>query len=61
MPRTGEEPGPGLYVCTRCGQTVRLDDAGDRLPPCPDCRNTEFVQATAHHDKTGVVRQQKDR
>lgn len=45
MPRTGEEPGVGVYVCTRCGQQVRLDDPGDRLPPCPDCRHTEFVRA----------------
>lgn len=45
MPRTGEEPGRGLYICTRCGQTVRLDDDGDRLPPCPDCAHTEYVRA----------------
>lgn len=45
MPRTGEEPGVGVYVCTRCGQNVRLDDPGDRLPPCPDCRNTEYTRA----------------
>lgn len=54
MPRTGEEPGPGVYTCTRCGQTVRLDDAGDRLPPCPDCRNTEFVRAGTDPAAAGV-------
>ncbi|MFO7275228.1 MAG: hypothetical protein DIU55_010190 [Bacillota bacterium] len=46
MPHTGEEPGAGLYRCTRCGQAVHLDDAGDRLPPCPECHHTEFVSAS---------------
>lgn len=54
MARTGEEPGPGVYTCTRCGQTVRLDDAGDRLPPCPDCRNTEFVRAAGDPAAAGT-------
>ena len=57
MPRTGEEPGPGVYACTRCGQTVRLDDPGDRLPPCPDCRHTEFTRASADPAAAGVTRQ----
>jgi exosome complex RNA-binding protein Csl4 len=40
--RTGEKPGKGLYQCTKCDQTVRLDDDSDTLPPCPKCDNTEY-------------------
>lgn len=62
MPRTGEEPGAGLYRCTRCGQAVRLDDAGDRLPPCPECHHTEFVSASvaAQPPGPGSARQRID-
>lgn len=42
MPTTGEKPGKGTYVCTKCGQEVVLDDDIDTLPPCPKCNNTEF-------------------
>jgi DNA-directed RNA polymerase subunit RPC12/RpoP len=42
MSTTGEKPGRGLYTCTKCGQTVRLDDSTDALPPCPRCQNTEY-------------------
>lgn len=42
MSTTGEKPGKGIYTCRKCGQTVRLDDASDRLPPCPKCEGTEF-------------------
>lgn len=40
--KTGEQPGKGTYACTNCGQNVTLDDATDRMPPCPNCSNTEF-------------------
>ncbi len=42
MASTGEKPGKGTYKCLECGQTVILDDASDRLPPCPRCESTEF-------------------
>jgi DNA-directed RNA polymerase subunit RPC12/RpoP len=42
MPTTGEKPGKGLYACVKDGQTVRLDDDTDTLPPCPRCGGTEF-------------------
>ena len=42
MHKTGEKPGMGNYVCTKCGQVVHLDDATDTLPPCPRCSNTTF-------------------
>jgi DNA-directed RNA polymerase subunit RPC12/RpoP len=42
MPTTGEKPGIGTYQCTNCGQTVRLDDSTDTLPPCPNCSKTDF-------------------
>lgn len=41
---TGEKPGVGTYKCTNCGQTVRLDDATDTLPPCPRCDGTEYTK-----------------
>lgn len=42
MPKTGEQPGVGLYVCSSCDQIVRLDDHDDALPPCPNCEGTEY-------------------
>jgi DNA-directed RNA polymerase subunit RPC12/RpoP len=42
MPKTGEKPGKGRYVCTKCGEAVHLDDDGDRLPPCPRCNGTDY-------------------
>lgn len=45
MPTTGEKPGKGVYVCTRCGTIVTLDNDTDVLPPCPKCHNTEFKKA----------------
>lgn len=44
MPTTGEKPGVGVYKCKKCGETVRLDDDTDTLPPCPSCSETEFVK-----------------
>jgi len=43
MSTTGEKPGKGTYTCKKCGEKVRLDEASDRLPPCPRCRGTEFT------------------
>lgn len=42
MYKTGEKPGKGLYICSSCGQKVRLDDNTDKLPPCPRCGKTTF-------------------
>ena len=42
MSTTGEKPGKGIYKCTKCGQTVVLDDTTDTLPPSPKCNNTEY-------------------
>ena len=41
---TGEKPGKGVYTCTKCGQTVYLNDNTDTLPPCPKCNNTEYTR-----------------
>ncbi len=45
MPKTGEKPGKGTYVCTNCELHVVLDDTTDTLPPCPKCNNTNFYKA----------------
>lgn len=42
MYKTGEKPGKGTYVCTKCGTIIVLDDATDTLPPCLKCDNTTF-------------------
>jgi len=42
MPTTGEKPGIGTYTCANCGTQVTLDDADDRLPPCPSCEGTDW-------------------
>lgn len=44
MYSTGEKPGKGIYMCTKCGQYVRLDDDTDTLPPCPKCENTTYYK-----------------
>ena len=46
MPTLGEKPGIGVYKCTNCVTIVRLDDPDDTLPPCPKCKNTEFVRVS---------------
>ena len=48
--KTGEKPGKGTYLCTKCDQKVTLDDATDTLPPCPKCKNTEFLNFPAVGD-----------
>lgn len=44
MYKTGEKPGKGIYTCTKCGQTVVLDDSTDTLPPCPKCDSTTYTK-----------------
>jgi DNA-directed RNA polymerase subunit RPC12/RpoP len=44
MHKTGEKPGIGIYRCIACGLTLRLDDASDTLPPCPNCHATTFAK-----------------
>ena len=41
MYKTGEKPGKGTYVCTKCGT---LDDTNDTLPPCPKCNNVTYCK-----------------
>jgi DNA-directed RNA polymerase subunit RPC12/RpoP len=42
MPTTGEKPGKGTYKCKKCGKVITLDNAEDKLPPCPVCNHTEW-------------------
>lgn len=42
MYTTGEKPGKGTYKCLKCGKEITLDDATDKLPPCPVCKGTEW-------------------
>ncbi len=42
MPKCGEKPGAGVYVCAKCGQVVVLDDNSDKLPPCPKCNGCNY-------------------
>ena len=42
MSTTGEKPGKGLYTCTNCNRSLRLDDNTDTLPPCPTCHSTNY-------------------
>ncbi|AEE16504.1 zinc ribbon-containing protein [Treponema brennaborense] len=43
--KSGEKPGKGTYVCTKCDQKVVLNDDSDVLPPCPKCKNTTYTKA----------------
>jgi ribosomal protein S27AE len=44
MPKTGEKPGTGTYLCKNCNHSIYLDDDSDRLPPCPKCTKTDFIK-----------------
>lgn len=44
---TGEKPGTGRYVCTKCGEDLTLDDNTDTLPPCAKCHGTKFNFASS--------------
>jgi Zn finger protein HypA/HybF involved in hydrogenase expression len=41
---TGEVTGPGTLICSNCGKVLNFKKAG-RIPPCPDCKGTEFQRA----------------
>ena len=41
--KTKKKPGRGKYSCTNCHTCVNLD-AGDKMPPCPKCTNSEFTK-----------------
>lgn len=38
---TGEVTGPGILVCSACGETLHFHKAG-HVPPCPKCQGTVF-------------------
>lgn len=40
---SGESPGKGRYLCTKCSQGLYLEDSYDKLPLCPGCYNHEFI------------------
>ena len=42
----GEKPGVSRYCCTTCGTSVNLDNATDRLPPCPRCGRGQSTKYT---------------
>lgn len=42
MPKTGDTPGSGIYVCSLCGEKIVLDNTDDTLPPCPYCYSNAF-------------------
>ena len=40
---TGEITGPGLLVCSACGEELHFHKPG-HIPPCPKCHATEYVR-----------------
>ena len=42
MQRTGDKPGKGVYVCMACGREVVVENDGDKLPVCPQCKGSIF-------------------
>jgi hypothetical protein len=38
---TGEIAGPGVLVCTECGEELHFKTSG-HIPPCPKCKSTTF-------------------
>lgn len=41
---SGEKPGKGVYVCTKCGYKVDLKDSKGELPICPKCKATTYIK-----------------
>ncbi|MEW6108816.1 MAG: hypothetical protein AB1632_06580 [Nitrospirota bacterium] len=39
----GEKPGKGLYICTKCGKSAGIDNDAHTLPPCPQCKGSEYA------------------
>lgn len=42
---TGEITGPGTLSCMACGKHLHFHKTG-HIPPCPECRATEFQRAS---------------
>ncbi|MFW5454009.1 zinc ribbon-containing protein [Thioalkalivibrio sulfidiphilus] len=38
---TGEITGPGVLMCTECGEELHFKSSG-HIPPCPKCKSTTF-------------------
>jgi len=39
---SGEKPGKGIYVCTKCQEIIHLKDSDAILPPCSNCDSVKF-------------------
>lgn len=39
---SGEDPGEGKYLCTKCNKSIILKNNYEKLPLCPECYNHEF-------------------
>jgi hypothetical protein len=39
---SGEKPGIGTYICTKDRKIVIVKDMTDKLPRCPECKNTYY-------------------
>jgi len=42
MPKCGNKPGIGHYICMNCGKILFLDEETDTLPPCKGCNKCDF-------------------
>lgn len=42
--KCGDQPGPGRYVCKKCGKSIRLESADEKIYPCPVCQYCEYKQ-----------------
>lgn len=42
MPKSGDKPGEGGYICLKCGETVILEKDDDALPDCPKCGGNDY-------------------
>jgi Zn finger protein HypA/HybF involved in hydrogenase expression len=49
---SGEVAGPGALRCTNCGRLLQFERV-DRIPPCPECQNTEFLRPAAEGPAAG--------
>ena len=42
VPRKGDRPGKGKYVCLYCGTAIELTEEEGELPACSECGNFIF-------------------
>lgn len=44
MATANTTPGPGVYMCVKCKQIIKISSESDKLPICPKCRKATYMK-----------------